>query len=377
MPEQLQLSVNDRVLLHLSRFATDMLPAEFPPECTQAGIALAVGISRTHVPRAVKGLVKEGLVSELSGRVEGHERRMRVYAVTPDGLKSAEKLWEELRQAEFSVIVDGEPVKMQGSELERRLGKRRALAAISQMKNGKVHLEEARRVPVRDLNEAPELGPFYGREAELDALESFMDGGARVLVVLGNRGYGVTSLVRKFVEGEVEADVLWVHLSPDITVEAIEQRMVEFGKKVRKGVQGLSDVLKLSDALVVFDDYFSVPDEVVEFFSSLVDAADGIKIIVNARQETPAYNWFYQRRHVEAGIVQELRIKGLDEESARKLLGNERIEKDALKRIMMMTHGQPRILKMLRENDHQGLRRDSLFSAEEIRYLLFLKDRTE
>lgn len=74
MPESGQLSVNDRVLLHLSRFATDIQPEEQPAECTQAGIAFAVGISRTHVPRTVRGLIKDGLVEEITARVKGHEQ---------------------------------------------------------------------------------------------------------------------------------------------------------------------------------------------------------------------------------------------------------------------------------------------------------------
>jgi hypothetical protein len=77
------------------------------------------------------------------------------------------------------------------------------------------------------------------------------------------------------------------------------------------------------------------------------------------------------------GVVQELRIKGLDASSARKLLGNDKIEEDALRRIMMMTHGQPMVLRMLRENDEKSLRKNTLFTPEEIRYLLFLKDKTE
>ena len=83
MVEPGQLNVNDRVLLHLSRFATDLSPEEYPAEITQAGIAHAVGISRTHVPRAVKTLMKEGFAEELTTRVKGHERRMPDWEAKP------------------------------------------------------------------------------------------------------------------------------------------------------------------------------------------------------------------------------------------------------------------------------------------------------
>jgi len=363
--------------LHLSRFATDIQPEEYPPDCTQVGIAVAVGISRTHVPRAVKGLIKDGLVTESTARVKGHERRMSIYAISSEGLRIAEKLWQDAQSDVFPVMKDGAIVKLNGRDIGEQVGKKRAIALLSQMRDGVVHLDVRRRVPVRNLAEAPMNGAFFGREAELSKMDEFMDSDAKMLVVLGNRGYGTTTLTRKFVDSQDEEDVVWVPLNPDLPAKEIEARLIEFGAKADKGVQSLEDVLRLDNALLIFDDYFSVTEEVVELFGRIVETADAAKIIISARQETPAYNWFYQKRHVEAGIIKELRIKGLEEASAKKLLGNDKIEKDALRRVMLMTHGQPMILKMLRENDLEGLRKNTVFTPEEIRYLLFLKDKTQ
>lgn len=377
MAEPGQLSVNDRVLLHLSRFATDIQPEEYPPDCTQVGIAVAVGISRTHVPRAVKGLIKDGLVTESTARVKGHERRMSIYAISSEGLRIAEKLWQDAQSDTFPVMKDGAVVKLNGKDIGEQVGKKRAIALLSQMRDGVVHLDVRRRVPIRDLAESPMNGAFFGREAELSKMDEFMDSDAKMLVVLGNRGYGTTTLTRKFVDSQDEEDVVWIPLNPDLSVEEIEARLIDFGAKVDKNVRSLEDVLRIDNALLIFDDYFSVTEEVVELFGRIVETADAAKIIISARQETPAYNWFYQKRHVEAGIIKELRIKGLDEASAKRLLGNDGIEKDALRRIMLMTHGQPMILKMLRENDLEGLRKNTVFTPEEIRYLLFLKVKTQ
>lgn len=377
MAEPGQLSVNDRVLLHLSRFATDIQPEEYPPDCTQVGIAVAVGISRTHVPRAVKGLIRDGLVTESTARVKGHERRMSIYAISSEGLRIAEKLWQDAQSDIFPVMKDGAVVKLNGKDIGEQVGKKRAIALLSQMRDGVVHLDVRRRVPIRDLAESPMNGAFFGREAELGKMDEFMDSDAKMLVVLGNRGYGTTTLTRKFVDSQDEEDVVWIPLNPDLSAAEIEARLIDFGAKVDKSVRSLEDVLRIDNALLVFDDYFSVTEEVVELFGRIVETADAAKIIISARQETPAYNWFYQKRHVEAGIIKELRIKGLDEASAKRLLGNDGIEKDALRRIMLMTHGQPMILKMLRENDPEGLRKNTVFTPEEIRYLLFLKDKTQ
>ena len=377
MSETGQLSVNDRVLLHLSRFATDIQPEEYPAECTQAGIAFAAGISRTHVPRAVRGLIKDGRVAEMTARVKGHERRMNVYSITSEGLKNVEDLWRAALDDVFSVSVEGQTVRMLGKDIESKLGRRKAVAAVSQMREGVVRIDESRRAPIKDLKDAPVHGAFYGRQAELEAIDDFMDSEARILVILGNRGFGTTALARKFVEDLEDQDTLWIPLSAESTAKHIESKLIDFGRTVNKNVKELRDTLKLENATLVFDDYFSVSEEVVEFFSALVDSVDDTKIIITARQETPAYNWFYRKENVDSGIVRELKIKGLDEASAKRLLGSDLIEKDALRRIIMMTHSQPMVLRMLKEGDLDGLKKNTPFTAEEARYLLFLRDKTQ
>jgi len=376
MGEPGQLSVNDRVLLHISRFAADVPPEEHPTDITQAGIAAAVGISRTHVPRAVKGLIKDGLAEEVRGRVHGHERKMSVYVVTPEGLRVAEEAWKTLLTARFTVISDGKSTSLTGRDLEDLVGKKKAVAAVSQMRDGIVDIGRRARASVSDLSKAPSEEPFFGRESELKALGSFLDSEASVMVVLGNKGFGTTTLVRRFVDEQKDTDVLWIPLSPGIEVDTLQKELCAFATKVSPTAVGLFDALNLPNALVVFDDYHSVSEDIVEFFSSVVESAGDTKVIITAREETPAYSWFYQKKHVDAGTVEVLRVKGLDEDSARRLLGNERMEKDAFRRIFMMSRGQPMALRMIRDGDYAGLKRDTVFTTEEIRYMLFLKDKT-
>jgi len=376
MPEPGQLNVNDRVLLHLSRFATDIPPEEHPGETAQTGIAAAVGISRTHIPRAVKGLIKDGLVEEITARVRGHERRMNVYVITAEGLRRAEELWRAVNELSFKVERDGVIREMKGRDIEAAVGKRRAVAAVSQIRDGVVEIDEARRAPIHDIKDAPAIERFYGREPELKAMDEFMESDAKVLVLLANRGYGTSTLARKFVNEQDEADVLWIPLSAKTSTKELQDRMADFAKRVNHNAQGSYAALSLKNALIVFDDFFSVGEEVVEFFSSLVDNIQDTKVIITARQETPAYNWFYHKAQVDSGAVQELKLRGLDEDSARRLLGNERIEEDAFRRVFMMTRGQPLALKLLKDGDEKGLQKNTVFTVEEIRYLVFLKDKT-
>jgi len=377
MVESGQLNVNDRVLLHLSRFAADLPPEEYPSEATQAGIAHAVRISRTHVPRAVKSLVKDGLAEEITARVTGHDRRMSVYSITPEGLRRAEALWQEVLDMPFSVTKEGEDISMTGAQIEALIGRKKAIAAVSQMREGVIELERSHRRPVRHLDHAPRVDGFFDRDSELRAMEEFMESASRILVVLGNRGYGTSALCRKFIDDQEDADVLWIDLGELRTPEAITDALLKFGKSISPQASSVHDVLALVDAIVVLDDYFEVSDDVVEFFAGLAEDRGDAKIVITARQETPAYSWFYQKGHVDSGIVRELRVKGLDEASAKKLLGNPRLEKDALRRIMMLTRGQPLVLRLLREGDQKGLKENTMLTAEEIGYLMFLKEKIE
>jgi len=377
MAEPGQLSVNDRVLLHLSRFVTDTTPDEYPTETTQAGIALAIGISRTHVPRAVRGLSKDGLATELTARVRGHERRMNVYTVTSEGLRRADGIWRALLDGSFSVRSEGKTLQMTGRDIETRLGRKKAIAAVARIRDGLVEMNGRTRAPVRVLDKAPLMERFYGRESELQSMEEFLGSDARVMVLLGNRGYGATALAKKFADGQEEADVLWVNLTETATAQELERALVGFGSKIRGSVGTLAEVLGLENSILVFDDYFQVGEDVVEFFSSMVEIPGEAKIIMTARQETPAYNWFYQKKQIDAGVVQELKVKGIDQESAKRLLGNDRISNEALRRVVTMTRGQPLALNMLRDEDEKGLKNNTVLTPQEIKYLLLLKNKNE
>ena len=371
-----QLSVNDRVLLHLSVFATDTPLEEYPEESTQVGIAEGVGISRTHVPRAVKTLIREGFVEEYRSRVSDRERRMSVYAVTPEGFRKAERIWNDFRESTVTVIRNGRPTEMPGSALEELVGRRNAIGLVSRMRGEAVELEAARRAPVRNLPPALARTDFYGRREELEALSDFVSSDAQVMVVIGGKGFGTTSLVLEFVSSQETADISWLALTKGTTANDIEDYVVDFAARIDPEVDRLGGALALPTALFVFDDYHSIKDEVVELFSRFVDSEWRSKIVVVAREDTPAYSRFYQREDVQSGVVRELRVKGLDEGSARRLLGKPDIEPEAFRRVLLMTRGQPMLLRLLRDGMTEELKRVSVFTAEEIRYLMFLRDKT-
>jgi len=376
MAEPGQLSVNERVLLHLSRFAADVPPEEHPQECSQAGIATSIGISRTHVPRAVKSLVKEGLVEELRARVAGHERRMSVYSITPEGVRRASMLWEELAHVKLVMRSPGKVEEVAVGGIEEMIGRKQAIALVTRARDGVVDVANRRHTTVRDVVDAPDTDGFLGRRDEMESMGAFMESDSDMLVILGNRGYGASALAGKFVDELGDYNVLWVSLASTRRPEELEGRLLGFARKFLPESNDPLDALGITDTIIVFDGYHSVTEETVEFFTAVVERVDEAKVLITAREDTPAYNWFYHKKEVESGKVRELRLKGLDQASARTLLGNPRIEPEAFRRIYMMTRGSPNMLRMLRGKDFDGLKKNTVFTAEEIRYLLFLMDKT-
>ena len=65
--------------------------------------------------------------------------------------------------------------------------------------------------------------------------------------------------------------------------------------------------------------------------------------------------------------------EGLDREGTKQLLGNENIDDDALKKIHLMTRGNPLTIELIKLGDVMSLKRIKGFSRQEASLLLYLK----
>ncbi len=88
------LTVRERVLIHLRSLPNEVKVHSSDPRHTQAGIAVGVDISRKHVPRVLRGLLDDSIITESMGRVEGGRQRQRLYALTANGRIEADSLVE-------------------------------------------------------------------------------------------------------------------------------------------------------------------------------------------------------------------------------------------------------------------------------------------
>src|SRR5207245_2918518 len=94
--------------------------------------------------------------------------------------------------------------------------------------------------------------------------------------------------------------------------------------------------------LLVLDGYADVEEPVVDALAGFLRGSRGRgKLLVLAQESTPAYCRFYSRSDVDAGLVAERHLRGLDLEGCRAMLGHPTIDPEALRRVYLLTNGCP------------------------------------
>ena len=98
--------VQERILLHLLDYSDYKNSVEVPFSLSQMGIANAVAIARSNVPRAIAGLKDQGLLIERQAHVKGVSRKRKAYFLTDSGMHVAEATWNELRNFPLRCILE-------------------------------------------------------------------------------------------------------------------------------------------------------------------------------------------------------------------------------------------------------------------------------
>lgn len=111
------LTTEERTMLHL---LNQQLPAggwEAPASLTQAGISAAVHVQRKHIPRTLKRMEKNGLLTVAQRHIPGGKQRKRVYTLTESGREMANSLAQRVLEEEVS---EGTAAKMLGDIWNRK-----------------------------------------------------------------------------------------------------------------------------------------------------------------------------------------------------------------------------------------------------------------
>lgn len=356
----MELTAPQRVLVHLHGFWN--VP-EAGRESTQIGIAEGARVLRSHVPRALNSLRDGGLVDVRTTRVRGQRRKVRVYMLTEAGLREARHLVDEIDRR--AVDVDGRSTAIGEARKALGLSPLSALAATD---------AEGRFRPKTVEIERPRL---VQREADLAFLRKWSVGGVPVAVLYGSRGMGKTALGWAFAESMPRS--VWVDLAGQSTLRDLAASLTAATRTPIDAADsdsvaaGMREAFSRGIRLLVLDGYGEVEEPLVDAIRAFVRNARtaGAKLLVLAQETTPSYCRFYAKPEVDARIVVEWHLKGLDPEGCRALLGRPDIDEEALRRIYLLTKGCPLYLQAIREGDEGSLRAQSRFTNAEIRLLLY------
>lgn len=372
------MTVNEKILLHLKDCRSSR--ENLTPGATQEGIARGVDIRRSHVPRAVKKLISEGNAEEIKGRLPGKARKVKMYLLTEPGMRIAREISEEMEK---------ERVMIRGVE-ETDMTIREARLAFEM-----TSLEILRNLTPEGVLEIPEEVEeeieFLDRKEELSEMRDWVNQDTGLLVIYSPEGFGKTRMARRFLKTLRKSDIYWEDLSEDHSTYEIFQGISEYlakrGRRMSSELfedgdidgllSSLPDEMASVRSVYVFDNYFHLGEDIVDFFSYLAKSSKRLKnsrVLVLAREATPSYCRFYTKDSVERELVREIHLKGLDEEDSKLLLGRPDIDEESFRRVYLLTKGCPLYLKLIRDGDAEELKRRSRFTNPEIKLLMFSKD---
>src|SRR3989449_2640288 len=173
---------------------------------------------------------------------------------------------------------------------------------------------------------------------------------------------GKTALGWAFAEGVPRA--VWMEIKPGDDVESFADSLAHStGQRAsdpdrpESVAAAIGQVFAGERKLLVLDGYADVDEGVVDALAGFLRGSRGRgKLLVLAQESTPSYCRFYSKAEVDAGLVAERHLRGLDLEGCRSMLGRPAIDAEALRRVYLLTKGCPLYLRAIREGGGGRLR---------------------
>jgi hypothetical protein len=398
MPMRLEdLSVNERILIHLRGFRTDLEGAA-SIEQTQEGISKAVGMRINHVPRATKKLIGDGYIDESLVHIGGLKRKRRAYNLTDAGHKIADDLISKLRDQEV-LFRDAQGIEstMKIDDIIFKAGSKASISHIILTSyNEGVVLEtalagELSTPYISTLEHVQKPAHFLDREEERKRLKRNLDENERIIVISGMRGIGKSALARTvLVEYEESRNILWYAAHDWDTARSLLDALSEFFirlgrnelKKLLKttkildinmAVSSLMKDLQASNTITVIDNIFDLNEEVMQLLFMICERSrimrDSCFIYITRDREslmsTPCLG--------ELGGSNEIEMKGLDRKWAKKLMTEMGMEPGEMERVYGMTNGHPLALELVNSEEIQKIIDTKGLTKEEIWVVRCLK----
>ena len=376
--------VQERILLHLLDYSDYKNSVEVPFSLSQMGIANAVAIARSNVPRAIAGLKDQGLLVERQAHVKGVSRKRKAYFLTESGKTLAEDTWNELRSfALRCILADGIiqettlgeintilPFSMRSVDIIRYMDDNcimdsRTLSADLIERDLSKHVEKQL---VTSLGDLPRLRHFYGRENELDNMYNLLEARATTLLVPGIAGIGKTTMASKLIERFMHRRNLLYHRCQDWEgsrsfFESVGEWLANIGDstfadyiattpvpKPAEAANLLINALEGTPTLIVVDDFHKVSDSTLhQTFQAmalgLLGSEEKIGLVLFSRSFKPVV----PSKDAEGRIASlVLPLDGLDSLSGRKLLSSfTDLQDEQWLYIHGISRGHPLVLELI------------------------------
>ena len=371
---KLYFITEDRILVHLLDYIGREGELSQPDDITQFGIAGAIGLGRSTVSKAIRRLEGQGFITAQRAHVPAGKLRRTVYLLTVAGTSKAKHRRLEIEEDAIAFRdAQGVDRRLRVGEVPRLLPEYASLldvmAHVARGVFDAATYEPQRRQRFVDLTDAvPRLRYFFGRVAELAAMDAFLASpSARVLVIQGITGIGKTTLLSRKIEGwRGTHHILFHRVMEWTTLRNVLQRIAELltrvGKKdlshyleakptadIEEVVSIIAGGLAGAPAVLVYDDVQNAERPIQTLFTGLraaLDGVAGVKLIVAGRRIPP----FYDRRDVRVrGTVHEMPLAGLDLESSAQLLDvrNLALARDETEALHRLTRGHPLFLELV------------------------------
>jgi len=382
--------VQERILLHLRDYSDYSEEVEVPFALSQMGIANAVAIARSNVPRAIAGLKDQGLLIERQAHVSGVSRKRKAYFLTEPGISLAEETWGRLRNFPFRCIVsDGKtvsttlgetqevlPFTMRPVDVIRYLDDNGVMDARS-LSEDLIERDLSKHVEkqlVSSLADLPRLRHFYGRTAELEMMFDLLEAkddpsrAVRTIHVAGIAGIGKTTVASKLIERFMHRRNLLYHRCQDWEgalgfLEAVADWLANIGDgmlsdylaatpvpRANDASRILADALSVAPCLIVIDDYHKVSDKALhQTIQALALSIPKIEQEVGLVLFSRSHRVAIPSKDAEGNIISmPMVLGGLDIEASRNLLpAFEDIEKQQFMFIHSLARGHPLVLELI------------------------------
>tara|TARA_B100000029_G_scaffold109715_1_gene101266 strand:- start:377 stop:2905 length:2529 start_codon:yes stop_codon:yes gene_type:complete len=375
--------VQERIFLHLSDYVDHSDKVEVPFALSQMGIANAVSIARSNVPRAITGMKEAGHLIERQAHVTGVSRKRKAYFLTDEGSNVAKEIWEKISESEVRVIhSDGhsktstlaEAIEMTDLPLRHvdmlRYMDDSGTIDLSGLTPELIERDLSKHIEkqlVSYLNDLPRSRRFYGREKELDVMANLLEAKSASILVPGIAGIGKTSLSTKILDRFTHRRNLLYHRCQDWEgsrsfLEACAEWLSSIGHndlsdylasapvpQTSLAVNLIESGLSESPSLIVIDDLHKVGDEtlfaILRELTLRIHSLKEVGLVMFSRSFRMVVPESDQSGKIVTLVMP---LQGLDEESSRQILtAMPKINSEQFSHIYTLSRGHPLILELI------------------------------